>query len=288
MTKQPKIAILTSTYERPDLAVRNVKSVLSQEYKNWEIYLVNDGSKKDYSELEMLIEGHPQIKYHRFVENQGFNKVQNYCLSQIVDSTCEYIMILDDDDQLAESALTILAETVIEYPDANWLAFNCKNISKSFTENVKLIQQVEYVEYPKEYDQKAYGDKAQVLKVDFVRDNSNIKLPKYIKNGCEDIFWLKLAKKTKVLLINKTIKIIEYQPMGLSSSPLYRYEGWKSVKICFFYILNNPYELQYYRNMLKHLCNIRLGKELRRLLKKILGSKYHELKSYFKSNKKSV
>ena len=283
MIREPKIAILTSTYERSDLVVRNVKSVLSQEYKNWEIYLVNDGSQKDYSELEKLIEGHPQIKYHRFTENQGFNKVQNYCLSQILNSQCEYIMILDDDDQLAENALTLLAEAVLEYPDANWLAFNCQNISKSFTENVKLIDQVEYVEYPEEYNLKAHGDKAQVLKVDFVRKNPTIRLPKYIKNGCEDIFWLKLAKKTKVLLVNKTIKVIEYQATGLSSSSLYDYDGFEGAKKLFLYIVNNPYEMRYYRNMATHLGHIRYGKEFRKLLKNQLGSKYDKVKNYLKS-----
>ena len=277
MSKQSKIAILTSTYERPELLMRNLTALAKQSYENWEHYLVNDGSISDYSSIEKFINDSPRTKYFKLEQNQGLNHALNFGLEKIVQSDCEYLVIVDDDDWLDEEALLMLSKTINEHPNADWLVFNCGNTSNLFNENMKNITEIESVQYPVEYQKKASGDKAHAVIVKCLRGHRNIRFSHYIKNGHENLFWYKLSRVSKSLLINETLVVKEYQLDGLSVLPLYEYDYWKKIRIHFLYLLDNPLEKYYYRLFFKSVFNF---KAFRRKLKKKLGTRYDKVKRY--------
>lgn len=271
----PKIAILTPTYNRPRLVERCIDSILNQEYENWEMYLVNDGSTEDYLNTESKIAQISKIKYHFYSKNKGVNGARNIGLEMILCSDCEYILMLDDDDQLSMGALQILSEEITKYSDINWFAFDCKNISTK--DKTKRIESIEYINYPEEYVKKVVGDKAHVFKTCEIE---KIRFPKFIKNGHENLFFHQLSQRNKVLLINKVIKEIEYQSLGLSERIRYKGRSYpEELAVSFLYLVENPLSLYYYQFFLKSIFDTKkLLKWIRKQLKEHLGEKYYHFK----------
>lgn len=79
----PFFYIMLPTFNRPDLIIRCVKSVLKQEYTNYKLVIFNDGSDKDYSSLENIILGHLKVEYIKS-HNIGINKSRNIMLEKFL------------------------------------------------------------------------------------------------------------------------------------------------------------------------------------------------------------
>ncbi|MGA1049493.1 MAG: glycosyltransferase family 2 protein, partial [Minisyncoccia bacterium] len=46
MERMPKIAIVMPYYNEPELLKRSVEGVLKQNYSNWKLFIVDDGSSE--------------------------------------------------------------------------------------------------------------------------------------------------------------------------------------------------------------------------------------------------
>lgn len=63
------------TYNRPELVLKAVESVLEQEYDNYLLHIFNDGSDVSYERLESLISDHPNVIYTKS-KNVGINELE--------------------------------------------------------------------------------------------------------------------------------------------------------------------------------------------------------------------
>lgn len=108
--QNPKISILTAVYNSADYLSRCVESVLSQDFSDWEMILVDDGSPDNSG---LICDGFAQ-KDHRIKvvhkENGGLPSAR---LAGFEHSRGEYLVFLDADDWLQEGALTILYNSII-------------------------------------------------------------------------------------------------------------------------------------------------------------------------------
>ena len=89
----PLVSIITPTYNRPDMLVRAVKSVLAQTYQNLEIIVVNDAGSPVEQALAELND--TRISYIRLGKNVERSAVRNL---GILAAQGTYIAYLDDDD----------------------------------------------------------------------------------------------------------------------------------------------------------------------------------------------
>ncbi len=101
------ISIITPTYNRAQLLPRLIESVIPQNYKNWELIIMDDGST-DNTEKVVKAYNDPRIKYF-YTENSGAADKRNQGVKQ---SKNEYIIFLDSDDE----------------PRVNWLELMVKPI----------------------------------------------------------------------------------------------------------------------------------------------------------------
>lgn len=102
---QPFFSIIITTYNRPQKIIRAIKSVIRQTFTNFELIIVNDGSTKDYSEVENYINNYPQsIKYH-YKKNEERSTARNFGVKQ---ASGEFVCFLDDDDYYLENHLAVL------------------------------------------------------------------------------------------------------------------------------------------------------------------------------------
>lgn len=101
--KNKKVSIIVATYNRPNLLVRTLNSIINQSYKDFEIIVVNDGGEdvqRIIDEGNSLTEN--KIKYINSKENLGPSAARNLALDE---TTGGYIMFLDDDDIILSYSL---------------------------------------------------------------------------------------------------------------------------------------------------------------------------------------
>ena len=97
-----KVSIIVPVYNREKTLDKCIDSVLNQSYKDWELILVDDGSKDaSYEVCKRYAKRDNRVKaFHQ--ENQGANAARSYGYRQ---AAGEYITFLDSDDTLPFTAI---------------------------------------------------------------------------------------------------------------------------------------------------------------------------------------
>ncbi len=98
------ISVIIPTYNRKELLMEALKSVLSQTFQDIEIIVVDDASTDG---TESLLEGwgtHPLIRYIRLAQNSGVHVARNTGLEA---AHGDEVLFLDSDDILYPDALAI-------------------------------------------------------------------------------------------------------------------------------------------------------------------------------------
>lgn len=116
----PRITIITPTYNRAYILPRAIKSILNQTYSNWELIVVDDGSTDD---TKIVVDQYtdPRIKYI-FQKNTGQSAARNAGLRH---STGEWIGYLDSDDELLPLYMESILQWISKYPATLYLLSKC-------------------------------------------------------------------------------------------------------------------------------------------------------------------
>ena len=122
MENAPLFSIIIPTYNRADLIVRTVQSVLDQTYKSFEIIIVDDGSTDNTEAvLQPLLQKHPNIFYFK-KKNEERGAARNFGTSHAKGS---YVTFLDSDDIFYPDALEEAARMIEHHhlPEVFHVAF---------------------------------------------------------------------------------------------------------------------------------------------------------------------
>lgn len=100
----PLISVCVTTYNRPHLILKTIKSILNQTYTNFELLIVDDHSSDNTREyiLENILTLDKRIKYFRKDKNEGLSAARN---TAIFNSKADYIVFCDDDDELVPTSI---------------------------------------------------------------------------------------------------------------------------------------------------------------------------------------
>ena len=114
----PRVSVVIRTRDRPLLLAQAVRSVLAQNFTNYEIVIVDDGSKRDArSAIADLLE--PRIRIVRHAKSRGPVEAGN---TGIAHAAGEYTAFLDDDDEwLAHKLQRQVAVLGASAPDVAWV-----------------------------------------------------------------------------------------------------------------------------------------------------------------------
>ena len=116
---QPKVSIITPAYNCADFIESTIESVLSQDYTNWEMIIVDDCSKDETVEIIKKYQmTDKRIILHQAQSNLGAAGARNKCLEL---STGRFIAYLDSDDLWTSDKLTKQVEFMI----GNNYGFSC-------------------------------------------------------------------------------------------------------------------------------------------------------------------
>lgn len=108
------ISVIIPLYNKEPIIERSLRSVLSQDYDEFEVIVVNDGSTDCSAEIVRSIND-PRIRLIE-QENGGPSKARN---TGIKKARGEWILFLDADDELLPGALKFFAQKVSAVPEAD-------------------------------------------------------------------------------------------------------------------------------------------------------------------------
>ena len=109
------VSVLIPVYNVESYLARCIESVLKQDFQDWEMILVDDGSPDDSGAIcDEYAKKDARIKVvHK--ENGGLVSARR---EGFLRSTGEYLVFLDSDDTLAEGALSVLYNHIVQGYDA--------------------------------------------------------------------------------------------------------------------------------------------------------------------------
>lgn len=108
----PLISVLIPVYEVEEYLDRCVQSVLAQTYENFEVVMVDDGSKDRSAEIaSRYAEEYENIRLVRS-EHAGVSHARNLLLEN---AKGEYVFFLDSDDFIDPETLQMLYDLAVKY-----------------------------------------------------------------------------------------------------------------------------------------------------------------------------
>lgn len=89
------VSIVMPTYNRADILMGAIRSVIRQTYGNWELIIVDDASTDSTAQVVSSFADN-RIKYHRLPENSGVSAARNVGIEK---ARGAFIAFLDSDDE---------------------------------------------------------------------------------------------------------------------------------------------------------------------------------------------
>ncbi|OGO06329.1 MAG: hypothetical protein A2Y92_05520 [Chloroflexi bacterium RBG_13_57_8] len=111
----PKVSVIITTYNRAHFVCEAIKSVLGQTYRDFEIVVVDDGSRDNTREAVATFKD-PRIKYI-YQDNRGVTGALN---AGILASSGECVAFLDSDNVLFREALQKSMEFMDRHPEVGF------------------------------------------------------------------------------------------------------------------------------------------------------------------------
>lgn len=116
MSKFPKISIVTPSYNQGKYIDETIKSVLEQNYTNFE-YVIIDGGSSDNSQ-KIINKYRKKLKYFESKKDRG----QSHAINKGFKHTDGEIMAwINSDDVLRPGALRLVASIFAQFPEIEWL-----------------------------------------------------------------------------------------------------------------------------------------------------------------------
>lgn len=109
----PLVSVIITTYNREKYLDEAISSVINQTFKNFEILVIDDGSKQNYAEN---ICNKYKDCYYFFKNNGGVSSARNYGIRK---SKGTYIAFLDDDDYWKPNKLEKQVKLLSKYTDVD-------------------------------------------------------------------------------------------------------------------------------------------------------------------------
>lgn len=123
MTSEPFFSVIIPTYNRADVVVSSIRSVLSQDFQDLELIVVDDGSTDHTKEVISQIEDY-RLRYF-FKKNEERGAARNFGVRM---AKGQYVTFLDSDDFLFNNHLLTASKFIRDngHPAAFHLAYEIR------------------------------------------------------------------------------------------------------------------------------------------------------------------
>jgi glycosyltransferase involved in cell wall biosynthesis len=213
------LSVVTPTYNRAHLLPGLYQSLLRQASERTEWVIVDDGSTDDTPAVVagFIAEDRLRIQYLRKA-NGGKHTALNVGIAAVA---TRLTIIVDSDDELADGAAALIETYDTRYRDRRDLAgFSFLRVRRNGSP--LLSGELPADEFTESYiegriNRGLDGDMAEAFYTDRLQEFPfpEIAGERFI---AEDVVWIRMALKYKLVFVNKPIYICEYLPGGLTNA----------------------------------------------------------------------
>jgi glycosyltransferase involved in cell wall biosynthesis len=193
MENEPLISVLMTAYNREQYIAEAIESVINSTYQNWELIIVDDGSKDNTVAIaKSYAEKDPRIKFYQNEVNLGDYPNRNKAASY---ANGEYLMHCDSDDSLLPDGIEYCIKSMLQFPESNFGIYWARNASTPFIRTPEVAAKKNFFGEPF----LAIGPGSTILKRDYF-----LKIGNYpVKYGpANDMYFnIKAICFTKVVLL---------------------------------------------------------------------------------------
>lgn len=115
---KPVISVVMATYNRAALLPRAINSLLSQTFREWELIIVDDGSRDDTVGLVSQFAHRDSRIHYGYQENAGLCEARN---AGIAAAAGKYLTFLDSDDEYRPDHLMLRHRYMEENADVDFV-----------------------------------------------------------------------------------------------------------------------------------------------------------------------
>ena len=210
-----KFSIITPCFNRADLIERAIISIQNQTHKNFEMIIVDDASTDDTVRIVEQFLNDDRIRLIKCKENGGVNVARNIGLNNL-SADSDAITFLDSDDEFKLDALENMYLEMERINNINYFRFgveyeNGKPASRS--EHTNKITDYKY--YIKNLF--TIGEWVCTFRRKIIDDGFNYS-PEV--NAFEIISYIELAKKEKMFISEKVVRIYHTGHESISNEPI--------------------------------------------------------------------
>jgi glycosyltransferase involved in cell wall biosynthesis len=190
----PKITVYITNKNYSDFLEKSINSVLKQNFKDFELIIVDDGSTDD---SQKKIEKYRYLKNVRifYRKSQGLIKTINFCIKA---SKGDFILRLDADDFLDENALMILYNAITKSKDTALVYSDYYTVDKK-DRLINLNRNIDLKKHSKLFDIPAHGA-CSLIRKECLEDVGLYDSSVDRQDGFD--IWFKFVEKYKIRNIN--------------------------------------------------------------------------------------
>lgn len=204
-----RFSVIIPLYHKAPYVAKAIQSVLSQTFTDYELVIVDDGSKDESAEIAAKsIEGYGNCCLIR-QENQGVSIARN---NGVAASHGDYLCFLDADDWWAPTFLEEMSRLIENYTEAGIYGTNYTivNETKRKTRVAKIGVEDEfekgYINYCQAYAKTLYMPLTSIsVAIPRKIFDEMHGFPEGIKLGEDFLLWIRIALKYKVVFLNKPL-----------------------------------------------------------------------------------
>ncbi|WP_127136073.1 glycosyltransferase family 2 protein [Flagellimonas oceanensis] len=193
----PLVTVYITNYNYEKYIENAIESVLGQTMQNFELIIIDDGSKDNSRDIIERYSEHPKISII-YQQNKGLNITNNVALRA---SKGKYIVRLDADDYFTEDALEKMS-SILEENDTLGLVFPDYFIVDSENNVVSEIRRHDFENEVTILDQPAHGA-CTMIRVEYMKSVGGYDESYTCQDGYE--LWVKFISKFKVTNIKETL-----------------------------------------------------------------------------------
>lgn len=118
----PKVSIIIPSYNKAELLIEMIESIMAQTYKNWELIIVDDGSDEiNYMKILSFVKSDERCTY---TKRNREPKNGDTCRNIGVDmAQGEYLILFDSDDVVAPNCLEQRVRFMQAHPEIDYASF---------------------------------------------------------------------------------------------------------------------------------------------------------------------
>jgi glycosyltransferase involved in cell wall biosynthesis len=193
-----KVSVIIPFYSNVKWLCEAVESVLKQNYNNYEIIVINDGSKEDVSGF---IEKYGCLVRYFYQDNMGAAAARNLGIKK---ATGEYIAFLDSDDIWEMNKLSTQLSKMVEY-DAKWSYTDYEFFGEGIINQYKRMNKKDEGKY--DFISPYIGTPTVMIDRHFMIDN-NLCFCEELEYGEDSFLWERIISISHVLYIPENLAMV--------------------------------------------------------------------------------